>query len=185
MRTKYPPRCECGCGEFVNWSWDYEGWCKFLKGHNSRVMTQEQKDKIAATLIGYKHTKEARHNMSLGGQGRVFSEVHRSRLSKPGELNSNWKGGRFDADGYVMVYAPNHPYKSKDCIHIQEHRLIMEQHIGRYLQPDEIVHHINRIKNDNRIENLEIKNQSVHFKEHKIWLMRSCFNETSNRNIDR
>lgn len=38
----------------------------------------------------------------------------------------------------------------------------MEKHIGRYIQKDEVVHHINHIRNDNRVENLQL----MTFKEH-------------------
>ena len=71
-----------------------------------------------------------------------------------GELNGRWKGGRLlTFQGYVRVYSPKHPnrdYKNQ----VFEHRLVMEKEIGRYLGPEEVVHHINEIKTDNRIENL-------------------------------
>jgi len=70
-----------------------------------------------------------------------------------GEKASHWKGGRTILQGYIRIYSPNHPYKSKHG-YVAEHRLIMEQHIGRFLNPSERVHHINGIKTDNRIENL-------------------------------
>lgn len=47
------------------------------------------------------------------------------------------------------------------------HRLIMENHIGRKLRDDELVHHINERKDDNRIENLQIMSKAEHMIEHR------------------
>jgi len=83
-----------------------------------------------------------------------------------GEKNSNWKGGKRKHNcGYVEIGVYNHPYSHSG--YVLEHRFVMEQHLGRYLKPEERVHHNNGIKNDNRIENLRLfKNESEHQKHH-------------------
>lgn len=81
-----------------------------------------------------------------------------------GKNHPGWKGGRRIRNGYVFVYAPDHP-KAHDGA-IQEHRLLMEQHLGRYLEPDEVVHHLNGIKDDNRIENLQVIKRGRHVHNH-------------------
>ncbi len=79
-----------------------------------------------------------------------------------------WKGGRKTTPyGYVFVYVGyDHPSANyQGCI--QEHRLVMEQHLGRRLKRSEVVHHINGIRNDNRIENLRLcASNSEHVRQH-------------------
>lgn len=71
------------------------------------------------------------------------------------------KGPHLSARGYVIEYAPEHPMAMRTG-YIQQHRRVMAEHLGRLLGPDEVVHHKNEIKTDNRPENLEVLPKRVH-----------------------
>ena len=73
-----------------------------------------------------------------------------------GVNSASWKGGRQKTrDNYIRVKVPSHP-NSTSSGYVLEHRLVMEEHLGRYLKSYEKVHHKNGVRHDNRIENLEL-----------------------------
>jgi hypothetical protein len=74
---------------------------------------------------------------------------------RAGHLHTGWKGGRRIVKGYVHLYCPDHPHTTKKG-YVAEHRLVMEQTLGRHLLPTEVVHHLNNDPQDNRPENLEV-----------------------------
>lgn len=69
--------------------------------------------------------------------------------------------GSWIENGYRVLYTEN----GKG---IKEHIKIMQDHIGRELTLDEVVHHINEIRTDNRIENLQLMTRGEHSKLHRI-----------------
>lgn len=74
-------------------------------------------------------------------------------------------GRTINPRGYVMILNPEYPNDNRPQ-YIQEHRLVMAAHLGRPLLPEEIVHHINGEKTDNRVENLQLMTQSEHMRLH-------------------
>jgi len=70
-------------------------------------------------------------------------------------------------DGYIgLRLSKEHPfYLMATNGSMPEHRLVMAQHLNRFLETWETVHHKNGIRDDNRIENLEI----IKPKEHSIF----------------
>lgn len=70
-----------------------------------------------------------------------------------GANNPRWKGGHILSRGYVLVHTPNHP-RADNHGYIREHVLIWEQFNNKLLLEGWIIHHLNGIRNDNRIVNL-------------------------------
>lgn len=83
-------------------------------------------------------------------------------------------------DGYIWMRSQKYPGASPNG-YVLEHRLIMANHLGRRLTSDEIVHHINDDRADNRIENLEIMSNSKHVKYHMARLPKEILAKMAKR----
>lgn len=63
-----------------------------------------------------------------------------------GARNPSWNGGRRQTGPYIYIWCPEHPFATKvGCV--LEHRLVMELKLGRYLLPEEVVHHKRGFRN--------------------------------------
>jgi hypothetical protein len=102
--------------------------------------------------------------------GAIFQRYD-SNIRRPGQRlfcshDCLIHGRRIDGDGYIIIYKPDHPYATKRGM-VSEHRLVMEEHLGRYLTNNEKVHHKNGNRQDNRIENLKLYgSHSDHIRDH-------------------
>lgn len=91
----------------------------------------------------------------LRGRTKSCGCLRKENARTSGKLSSKPGNTYKDADGYIRLKMRDHPAVSKTG-YIAEHRLVMEKHIGRYLYPEETVHHKNGVRDDNRLENLEL-----------------------------
>lgn len=102
------------------------------------------------------------------GFGKYCSKVCSSTATVPrGEHSPMYKGGG-ENFGYKMVRMIGHPRENAHGL-VPVATLVMEQALERHLESNEVVHHINHIRDDNRIENLQLmdrhEHQSMHMRE--------------------
>ena len=127
---------------------------RYVKGH---IPTKHNRQRVSEATKGRKHTP------------KWYNVMH----SMKGEKHYNWKGGRtINYNGYVYIKCYDHPFADNKN-YVREHRLVVEKILGRYLNPWEKVHHINKCRSDNRIENLIVFScNGAHirheFKKHKV-----------------
>lgn len=129
--------------------------CKVVKSlddYYAHPMTKDRKQSCckACSSDATKRSKKRNKCVDCGVSGVDYKAKRCISCSKSGENHPRWRGGRHieERSGYVLLRIGGKK--------VSEHRHVMEQHLGRSLLPGETVHHKNGVRDDNRIENLEL-----------------------------
>jgi hypothetical protein len=112
----------------------------------------------------------------------LFLKGHASKATsgsfKSGKDHPKWQGWRYAGrhHKYRLLLLPNHPFADKRGYY-REHRYVLEQKLGRYLTPNEEVHHIDGNGLNNDPSNLRLmKNKHYHLKlEHKLGTYKGAY----------
>lgn len=80
-----------------------------------------------------------------------------------GPEHPNWKGGRRIDNGYVILSRRGHPRAGRDG-YVKEHILVWEEAHKKMLPKGWIMHHLNGIKDDNRLVNLKAMPDKKHYR---------------------
>lgn len=143
--------------------------CAFGAWRRSKGLLEKTKfywgDHPDEAISAYRSGLSLKQCMVLFGENSENEEHFRRWLHKQGverrgvgrrdEKHGSWRGGVKMSKGYRMVQHPDGSLdKNNRRVYILEHRLVMEQHLGRKLSRHEVVHHKNGDILDNRLENL-------------------------------
>lgn len=179
----YERECKCGKVDIVK-----KPWLDSLCGScckKGRTFSEEHKKNLSKAKKGKKLSEKTKKKLSetmakKGKRHHTFGRTGEKHpmFGKTGEDSPRWNGGRKTLpSGYIYVYKPERPNCTVDG-YVLEHRLVMEEWLGRYLKPEETVHHLNGIRHDNRIENLELWSgkhpKGVRVKDLDAWVVEYC-----------
>lgn len=162
-------KCACGCGTWITWNGGYapnHGPPYFHSGHRSKVTGP-------ATPGAF---KKGHVSWNRGKKGYCPPGAEKGWFKKGGR-SARWKdyptpGIRIDKDGYVYALVDD-PEDRHPCGHrryVNVARVTMEKHLGRPLESNEVVLHLNGNKSDNHVDNLRVvtRSESIRINKYKL-----------------
>lgn len=99
-------------------------------------------------------------NLCACGCGALVRQKWHIGHNRRGVPPTNKIGGTVE-NGYRFIYQPSHPAADAQG-YVAEHRLVVERALGRYLHGNEVVHHLNGNRLDNRLANLAVLTKAEH-----------------------
>jgi len=157
LPRRFPGDRKCSVGGCMDDS-RKRGWCLFhydrWRRHGDPLLGGPKKN----TPLSGKCKVEGCNNKDIAWS---LCSKHYAKFKKYGdpkggyEIDGHSKKWQLNKDGYVYKFAPDSPHVGKNRI-LYQHRFAMAEHLGRLLRSNELVHHMNGNKSDNRIENLEM-----------------------------
>lgn len=136
-----------------------KGWCQ--KHYNRALKTGAEPGVVHPRFLDRPCLVEGCDRpVRNGGGGRGWCRLHYNRWRVHGDplvtKQAPNGSGHVTNGGYRLIYRPGHPNAANKAGQILEHRWVMAEHLSRALHRDEVVHHRNGDRLDNRIENLEL-----------------------------
>lgn len=135
---------------------------EFIKTRSSKMycsskcsnVAKEKKTKLVCLMCGKEFERVSCH---VGEYNFCSKECVNqwNKENRRGENSSRWQGGIHYQNGYIFK-------KEKDGGYRGEHRILMEEKLGRKLTPNEVVHHIDGNKTNNDIDNLAVMTRAEH-----------------------
>ncbi len=134
-----------------------ESWQDAMLENGSIVFWSRRNGQYVPVRCGRCGQEHIAHGANI--RKDTFTGLCRSCLHT-GPTSTTWRGGRVTKNGYIYVKVyPGHPFfdsMANSLGYVAEHRLVMAEHLGHPLDENDLVHHRNGDKTDNRIENLEL-----------------------------